>query len=78
MSPHRPRAPRRCLYGCAGDARLYPQGWRCVEHAPPLPPRPPAGTTLAELLAVAAAERAATQDRRRAAVEARRLALEGR
>lgn len=46
-----PRAPRRCLYGCASEARLYPHGWRCVEHAPPPQPRPPVGTTLAEVLA---------------------------
>jgi hypothetical protein len=39
------------VYGCPGEARPYPQGWRCVEHAPEPPPTPPAGTTLADRLA---------------------------
>lgn len=48
-----PRRSRPCVYGCQGPARLWPQGWRCVEHAPAAQPAPPPGTTYVERMAAA-------------------------
>lgn len=48
--------------GCDAPARPYAFGPRCAAHGPTPPPRPPVGTTAAELLARAddaAMERAA-------------------
>lgn len=43
------RVGGRCVYGCRGDARLYPGGRFCDGHAPGVAPAPDPARTVSGL-----------------------------